>query len=177
MTYVAFGVLTSLPLKISQFRTRLKKKQFTKSSKKESFDGIATTLLLNIIGLVKLKLLWYVSKWKWVLLEAQYQHHGKCSRGYEKNFFERDDRTGRCHSKTLTAMKRWIPFVFWFQPEFLLVNSAARRLLMANGHLPFARKIRSELNACNGFSRCAASYTKSTNQSQSREKWCIQENK
>ena len=81
--------------------------------------------------------------------------------GLREKLFERDDRTDHCHSKSLTAMKRWIPFVLVPVAEFLLVDSATRRFLMATGRLPFARKIRFELSACNGFSRCAALYTKS----------------
>ena len=48
--------------------------------------------------------------------------------GLREKLFEHDDSTGRCHSKSFTAMKGWVPV-----SEFLLVNSAARRLLRTAG--------------------------------------------
>ena len=53
-------------------------------------------------------------KWKLVLLEADHQQNGKFSlHGLREKLFDHDYSTGLCRSKTLTAMKRWIPFVFW----------------------------------------------------------------
>ena len=37
---------------------------------------------------------------------------GKISAELEQKRFDHDDSTSLCHSKILTAMKRWIPFVF-----------------------------------------------------------------
>ena len=57
------------------------------------------------------------------------QQHGKSFSGLRGKLFGLTNSTGLCHSKTLTARKRWticIPV-----PEFLLVNSVARRLLAA----------------------------------------------
>ena len=63
---------------------------------------------------------------------------GKISAELEEKRFDHDDSTSLCHSKILTAMKRWIPFVFNLGPvpEFLLVHSAARRFSMAVGFCP-----------------------------------------
>ena len=33
--------------------------------------------------------------------------------GLREKLFDHDDSSGLCHSKTLNAMKRRIPFVFW----------------------------------------------------------------
>ena len=51
--------------------------------------------------------------------------------GLREKRFDHDDSTSLCHSKTLTAMKRWIPFLCRSSARVSTVNFAARRFLMA----------------------------------------------
>ena len=51
-----------------------------------------------------------------------------------RKLFDHHDSSSLCHSKTLTAMKWYIPFVFRSSvPEFLLVNSVVRWFIIAAG--------------------------------------------
>ena len=61
---------------------------------------------------------------------------GKISAELEEKRFDHDDSTSVCHSKILTAMKRWIHLYLGPVPEFLLVQSVARRFSMAVGFYP-----------------------------------------
>ena len=53
--------------------------------------------------------------------------------GLREKLRDHDDSTSLCHSKILTAKKRWIPFVFRSSARILLFNSATWRFSMAVG--------------------------------------------
>ena len=69
--------------------------------------------------------------WKWVLLEADHQKHEKFSLVYEKNFMITMIALVFVILKHSLQWRGEIHLYFGPVPEFLLVNSAARRFSMA----------------------------------------------
>ena len=71
-------------------------------------------------------------KWKWVSLEAEHQQHGKFSLGNKKKFFI---TIALVFVILKHSLQRRGAFLLYLGPvpvpEYLLVNSAARRFLMA----------------------------------------------
>ena len=75
-------------------------------------NRIATTRTAILLIFTNTKTLAVGRKWKWVSLELSWTSAArKIFSGLREKRFDHDDSTSLCHSKTLTAMKRWIPFV------------------------------------------------------------------
>ena len=72
-------------------------------------------------------------EWQWVSLEAENQQHGKFSLGYEKNFFS--TMIAPVFVILKHSLQWWGESHLYLSPvpEYLLINSAARLLLMATG--------------------------------------------